>query len=68
MKNISNYIKANYKTIILILVVSIIIISTGIYILYQNGVIDFNRIYTSNNTTNFIQKQNNTKEKDENNI
>lgn len=68
MKNISNYIKVNYKTIILILVVSIIIISTGIYILYQNGVIDFNRIYTSNNTTNFIQKQNNTKEKDENNI
>lgn len=61
MKNISNYIKTNYKTIILILVVSIIIISTGIYILYKNNIIDFNDISEIKNTnTNISENKENS--------
>lgn len=44
MKKIITFIKMNYKIILMILITSIVVIGTGVYILIKNGVIDFNSI------------------------
>ncbi len=58
MKNIFNKIKMNYKKIILIVLVSIAVIATGIYILNRNGAIEFSgKFAISNNKANKNDKK-----------
>lgn len=58
MEKIIKFIKVNYKIIIMILITTIVVVSTGLYILNRNGVINFNSIKVNNQDSSINKNTN----------